>query len=1077
VVESSLVGRHQELSRLAAAIEEVAEGRGFVCFLTGEAGIGKSRLAEEAARLARDRGMRIYWGRCWEAGGAPAYWPWVQVLRAILRTAEPDQVDPFLAPLGQMLPELRRTQAIPEATELGPEQARFQVMDAVGHLLAETSERCPMVIVLEDLHVADISTVLLLDFLAAIVRNHAILIIGTYREAELGAAAAGPQLLRAAQQGHRLALDRLTHEEVAAFLETTGETVDPDFVGALHRITEGHPLFLVEVARLWRMQGARDHTGRPAIPKSVRQAIQERLQGLSPECALSLRRGAVIGREFDTILLEASYPNDSSDTVEACQEATDHALLIEVAPLRYRFSHFLIRELVYESIPDAERGDAHRRLAEVLLERPDNEGQPRWSEIAHHFTAAGPGTASKASEAYRQASAQALRQLAFDEAVIAAHRALDACERALPVDERVRIAILIQLGHAQTRAGDIQAGKTTCAKAAALARDLGDASLLAKAALEHGSALIFANVDAELVALLEEALELLESSDSPLRARLMARLAAALQPALDPEPPMELARQAIAMARRTGDKQTLLDTLRDGGSAMVDLGDVEERLLLDREHAALAEELGNPIEGLRANMRSFMVFVQLGRLDDAFRTLHACERAADELDHPTYRWRCQALRVLRALWEGDFDEADRYLEEVRALVEQAGDPNARLTYAYQKARILLYRGEFDAQLPFVDELEESWRGTALGGATAGVLVGAEHLMSGRREAALRRFDAEAVAKLLHLGDPSSDLCAARLCAAAEHRELAERLYKKLLLSKESLFTTGMIGMTIEGPGSWPLALLAKCLGREEDARAHYEDAIATTRRTNGHPVNTLLACEYAEMLATSTAPADRQRALELAQSAAVVAAQLGMRDAEKRAHAVTSQLEGASEITGVSLAPSPRVDMNRVGDSWLIQYGGAEFHLRDMKGVRLLAHLVDNPGREYHVLDLSGETRTSEHRVDRGDAGRVIDEEARQQYQARVAALREELEEAESWNDAGRTERARGELEFLRRELAKAVGLGGRERRVGAAAERARINVQRRIRDAIRRVEAHHPDLAKHLDRAVKTGTYCSYNP
>lgn len=1001
--ESSLVGRHQELSRLAAAIEEVADGRGYVCFLTGEAGIGKSRLAEEAARLARDRGMRTYWGRCWEAGGAPAYWPWVQVLRAILRTAKPDQVERFLAPLAQMLPELRRDQAFSEATEIGPDQARFQLMDAVSALLAETSQGSPMVILLEDLHVADVSTVLLLDFLAAIVRNHAILIIGTYREAELGTAAAGPQLLRAAQQGHRLALDRLTHEEVAAFLETTGETVDSAFVGALHRITEGHPLFLVEVARLWRTQRTRDHTGRPAIPGSVRQAIQERLQGLSPRCALSLRRGAVVGREFDTSLLEASYPNDASDSAEACQEATDHAVLIEVAPLRYRFSHFLIRELVYESIPDAEREDAHRRLAEALWERPDNDGQTRWSEIAHHFSAAGASNASKASEAYRQASTQALRQLAFDEAVIAANRALDACERALPVDERARIAILIQLGHAQTRAGDIRAGKTTCAKAATLARDIGDAGLFAGAALEHGSALIFANVDSELVGLLEEALELLDGSDSPLRARVMARLAAALQPALDPEPPMELARQAIAMARRTGDAQTLLDALRNGGSAMVDLGDVEERLLLDREHAALAEELGDPIEALRANTRSFMDFVQLGRLDDAFRTLHACERAADELGHPTYRWRCEALHVMRALWEGDFDEADRYLEEVRALVEQAGDPNARRTYAYQRARILLYRGDFDAQLPFVDELEESWRGTALGGATAGVLVGAEHLMAGRREAALRRFDAEAVAKLLQLGDPSSDLCAARLCAAAEHRELAERLYKKLLLSNERLFTTGMIGMTIEGPGSWPLALLAKCLGREEDARAHYEDALGTARRTGGHPVNTLIACEYAEMLAISAAPADRQRALELVQDAAVVAAQLEMRDAERRARAVAAQLEGAAEITGVSPAPSPRIDINRVGDSWHIQYDGAEFHLKDMKGVRLLAELIGNPGREYHVLDLSGER--------------------------------------------------------------------------GAAAERARVNVQRRIRDAIRRVELHHPDLAKHLDRSVKTGTYCSYHP
>lgn len=1045
--------------------------------MTGEAGIGKSHLAEEAARLARDAGMRTFWGRCWEAGGAPAYWPWVQVLRAILRTTEAGQLDPFLAPLAQMLPELRQAHAPPEATELGAEHARFQLMDAVGHVLGETSQRCPIVIVLEDLHVSDVSTILLLDFLTTTVRNQPILVIGTFREAELAKAAAGPQLLRTAQQGQRLALDRLTREEVGAFLQGTGKAVDSDFTGALHRITEGHPLFLVEVARLWRTQGPRDHTGRPSIPHSVRQAIQERLERASPPCALSLARGAIVGREFDTSLLEAGYPNDSLDYATACQEATDDALLIEIAPRRYRFRHFLIRELVYESIPDQERVDAHRRLAELLRERPDSDGQPRWSEVAHHFTAAGADAASDAADAYRCASAQALRQLAFDEAVLAAERALETCEAARPLDEKTRVSIMVELGHAKTRAGDIRGGKTMCAKAASLARDLEDSNLFAEAALEHGSALIFAEVDRELVRLLEEALELLDDAPSPMRARVMARLAAALQPAADPKPPMELARQAIAMARHLGDKEALLDTLRNGGSALVDLGDVEERLLLDREHAALADELSNPIEALRANMRSFMDFAQLGRLDDAFRTLHACERCADQLGHPAYRWRCRALRVLRAAWEGDFDEADKYCEEVQSLGEMAGDPNARRTYLHQKARILQLRGDFDAQLPVVEELEESWRATALGRANADALIGAEHAICGRIEAALRRFQRDDIDALLQLQDTALEMAIARLCSLAGDRELAGGLYKKLLVSKQRLVTAGMIGMTIEGPSSWSLALLAECLGRDEDARNHYEHALSEARRAGGRPAHTLIACEYAELLTNSTAPADGKAGLELAQGAAVVAAELGMVDAERRARAAIEHFESLSNPLPLPTTNALNVQMNLAGDSWVIRYGGVEFHLKDMKGVRLMAELIDNPGREYHALDLDGGAQAAAGPIDRGDAGEALDPKARKEYQARATALREELEEAESWNDAGRAERARDELAFLERELTRALGLGGRERRVGAAAERARVNVQRRIKDAIRRIESHHPDLAKHLDRSVKTGTYCSYEP
>ena len=326
----------------------MAEGRGSVWFLTGEPGIGKSRLAEEVGRLAREQGMRTFWGRCWEAGGAPAYWPWIQVLRAALRTAEPGRLDPYMSALAQILPELPKTHAAPETSDLGPDQARFQLMDAVTNVLADAAQRFPLVVVLEDLHVADVSTVLLLEFLAATVRHQPLLIVGTFRNVELATAPAGPQLIRAAQQGQRLSLERLSEEDVASFLKATGEAADPAFVSALHSTTDGHPLFLAEVAQLWRGQGS---AARTSIPRSVRTAIQERLATVTPACMRSLRRGAVVGREFDIGLLEACYEDDAAEYVEGCQEATDAAILVEIAPQRYRFVHFLIRQRRVRSDP------------------------------------------------------------------------------------------------------------------------------------------------------------------------------------------------------------------------------------------------------------------------------------------------------------------------------------------------------------------------------------------------------------------------------------------------------------------------------------------------------------------------------------------------------------------------------------------------------------------------------------------------------------------------------------------------------------------------------------------------------
>ena len=682
---------------------------------------------------------------------------------------------------------------------------------------------------------------------------------------------------------------------------------------------------------------------------------------------------------------------------------------MEIAPQRYRFVHFLIRQLVYEAIPEDERVNAHARLAQILEQRPQN-GEPRWSEIAHHLVAA--RQCSAAFSAYRKAGAQALQQLAFEEAVQAYQDAMRASETAGDIETRTQVDLLLELGHAQTRAGDVAAGKNTCAAAAELARTLGDATVLARVGLEHGTALIYGNVDSELVGLLEEALDGLAPTDNLLRARVMARLAAALQPADDPEGPIQIARDAIAMARRLGDREALLDTLRNGGSAMVDLGDLDERILLDREHAVLAEELGNPVEALRGNLRSIMDYLELGRLDDAFRAMHACERITEDLNHPAYRWRPIALRVLRATWEGDFEEAERLTEEVRLLGERGADPNAGAAHAMQKTRLLRLRGDFDAQLPWLAEIDGHWGNTEMGRINANFIVGAEHIFAGRTALGVRRFDSKAGRKILRLGDHTLQLSFVRLCVAGGDRELAEQAYRRLLVTQDHFVTGGILYLTLEGPTSWGLGSIARFLGRTDEARKHYEQALEMCRRTGGRPVHALIACEYAEMLSESGGTADRERARALTKEALTTAGELGMRALKAEAEALHVQLQGAAKEHSPPPANTNNLTMSQVGDSWIVRYGSIEFHLKDMRGVRLLAALVAEPGREFHVLDLSQDGKAPTETVDRG-----------------------------------------------------------------SAVERARINVQRRIRDAIRRIESHHAGLAKHLDRSVRTGTYCAYEP
>jgi non-specific serine/threonine protein kinase len=200
----------------------------------------------------------------------------------------------------------------------------------------------------------------------------------------------------------------------------------------------------------------------------------------------------------------------------------------------------------------------------------------------------------------------------------------------------------------------------------------------------------------------------------------------------------------------------------------------------------------------------------------------------------------------------------------------------------------------------------------------------------------------------------------------------------------------------------------------------------------------------------------------------------------------------ASEPAGHAPHP-PEIALDREGDVWCLRAGDTALRLKDGKGVRYLQWLLAHPGQELHVSQLVAETEpppaTSPTaakqllgqvalRVSRGgDAGPILDRQARDAYRRRLEDLRDELDEATRWDDEGRAERARVEMEAIAEQLSAAVGLGGRDRHASSATERSRINVQRRLRDALRKIEGHHPALGRYLSAAIRTGSYCSYNP
>jgi tetratricopeptide (TPR) repeat protein len=273
---------------------------------------------------------------------------------------------------------------------------------------------------------------------------------------------------------------------------------------------------------------------------------------------------------------------------------------------------------------------------------------------------------------------------------------------------------------------------------------------------------------------------------------------------------------------------------------------------------------------------------------------------------------------------------------------------------------------------------------------------------------------------------------------------------------------------VDLPYARQLGLLAETLGRPDDAIAHLEDAEARTARAGLRAHLARLRYELARTLCARGARGDRQRALELLSQARALATELGQPGLLARIAVL------GVEDAQVTASAEPHLSMRRKGDHWAVTWGDRTVHLRDSRGLALLEQLVDNAGRELHVLQL---VSPGEEPPDLGDAGPALDDEAVHSYRQRLLDLRDELDEAERYADTARAEKARAEIDFLEIELSRAVGLGGRTRRVGQPAERARTAVTKRLREAIRRIEEELPQLGAHLSQSIRTGAFCSYRP
>jgi AAA ATPase domain len=1016
------------VGELAKAISGIATA-GALYLLAGEPGIGKTRLATEATSIARDRSVRASWGRCWEAGGAPPFWPWREALEGC-GVEFPDAV-----------------------TGADPNEARFALFQNVATVLGREAARQPLLIVLEDLHAADQPTLLLLEFVARKLTTLPIVVVATYRELEARLRPdAGDVLARLGRSGRVFRLGTLSERDVATLVAEAIEGADAELAAKVHEVTHGNPLFVTEMVRDVRARGLQDGV---SIPLGVREIIRQRLVRISEDVRPVLDAAAVLGVEVSVAVLGRLVGN--------LQTVMDDALrsgLLTARGDRLRFSHSLYREGLYHELPRLRRQALHREAARALSDVGASH-----EEIAHHLFESGPELAAEAIDHAVRAATHAVDVFAFEEATALLQRATSAIPHG-PIENHLRCQVLTAQGEARIRSGDAT-GRELCAQAAKIARELGDAALLARAGLAYGCVFITGGVDPFLVGVLEEAFSRMAEEDSALRARVMARLAAARQPG--PEETRrrdrELGQAAVAMARRVGDRRELLAVLHSVSGIMYGEADPTVRLPFTREQERLAEELGDTARLLHARVRLAIDYLELADFASYASLAASYETLARRIGPAAEPWRVPLMRSTLALRHDRFDESRQWQEESRKIESER--PRARRAQALHRIcflRAAERHAEIRESLP---ELRNLWLDMPYGVVMAEPRVASSLARIGADDEVrdlLGKLPEHVFAELIN----AAALAEAIWATADEKR--AQQLYPMVETHASRWNMYWFDCEIVEAPMTRLLAYLAGITGDWDQCDRMFERALRVVETVGRRSMLARMRFELGDLFVRAGREPERARAL-LTQ-ARELASGIGLSDLvsliDRRHPAI---VEPALATPGAPA--SRRFSIVAEGEYFAIGTSRRILRFKATRGMQYLARLVERPDAPVHVLELVG---SGDH-PDRGDAGELLDASAFRAYRARLESLREASEDAEARGDTEEFERARDEMETIAQELARATGQGGRPRRGESAVDRARSAVQRRIKDAIQRIAEQDSELGVWLQRAVRTGNYCSFRP
>lgn len=678
-----LSGRADEMTRLQSIWERTAPGQQQIAVVTGEPGVGKTRLVLEFARTIANQATVLV-GRC-DREALVAYAPWIAIFHWMIRATPAQDLRQQLvgveaaSELAKIVPEIATRIHVGEArASATPDGRRYHLFEAGTQLLAAASQRAPMLLILDDLHWADPGSLLFLRHMIRSTRDAAICILITHRNDVPEWSAEFRDLVESLRREHtpeRIALTRLSDDDVSDIVEAwIGRSAPPSLTRLVARHTEGNPLFVVEMLKHLDELGtltARTEWERPlmladvGLPDGIRQLIGRRLERLSATTRRLLTIAAVMGREFRLSVIEGLVDLDEDAVLDAMDEALTAGIVTEEpgTPGNFSFAHTLIRETLYISITAARRVRLHHRIA-TALEQQSSSSDSRLAELAYHFgQAAVYKSAEKALDFATRAGDRAVATLAFESAAHWYEMALRSVDFISPNQDAAakRFDLHVKRGKSFFAVGQWGPAKNA----------------------------------------FEAATSLLDPTEQEKRCALLVRLAETAFWLMDVPSLRTFASEAQVLADRVARDDLWADAQAWLASAMVSDGDVLAAVHMD--HAALARAGGIHSFGLA---RAPLTLYWAGRADEAIQHgLQAVETARGANDPAFLLYALQHLG-LSLSGAGRFDDALRVFDEARAFGRQCGALPLLARATSMSVAPLLSLGDLEAALARASEARD-----------------------------------------------------------------------------------------------------------------------------------------------------------------------------------------------------------------------------------------------------------------------------------------------------------------------------------------------------------------------------------